>query len=85
VLDPARHSLAYLFVILAHYQALQTKGNKQFPDSFQPGGELWSKSVIFLKVFDPIQVRYAGHEWRKVIELVARAAEMVSRVCFLFC
>lgn len=36
--------------------------------------------MLFLKTFDPIQVKYAGYEWRKVVESVARAAEAVSKV-----
>lgn len=36
----------------------------------------------FMEVFDTIQVRYAGAEFRRLIELVARTARMASKVCF---
>lgn len=45
----------------------------------RPGGRLWSKALLFLKTFDPVQVRYAGQEWRRLVELVAKAAETVSK------
>lgn len=34
----------------------------------------------YLKVFDHVQVRYAGHEWRQLVELVAQAAHEDSKV-----
>lgn len=36
--------------------------------------------VGFLERFDPVQVRYAGHEWRRVVEMVAKSARAVSKV-----
>lgn len=39
--------------------------------------------VSYLRAFDPVQVRYAGQEWRQLVELVAKAAQMISKVgCF---
>lgn len=38
------------------------------------------KVLDFMEVFDPIQVRYAGAEFRRLIELVARTAQVASKV-----
>lgn len=40
---------------------------------------MWSKAVHFLMGFDPIQVRYAGSEWRELVELVGQSAFAVSK------
>lgn len=36
--------------------------------------------IDFLERFDPVQVRYAGHEWRRVVESVAKSARACSKV-----
>ena len=46
--------------------------------TFPPGGHLWQKMLVFMERFDPVQVRYLGHDWRRLIETVARAAELSS-------
>lgn len=40
------------------------------------------KILDFIEVFDTIQVRYAGAEFRRLIELVARTAQVASKVGF---
>ncbi|KKZ67104.1 hypothetical protein EMCG_07214 [[Emmonsia] crescens] len=79
LLDPGRQTLAYLFVLLSHYQVSQENTKESFPAAWLPGGEIWLKSVALLKVFDPIQVRYAGQEWRSLVEMTAKSAEIASR------
>lgn len=46
----------------------------------RPGGDLWSKGIRLLMSFDPIQMRYAGREWRELVELLAKSALSVSKV-----
>jgi COP9 signalosome complex subunit 3 len=58
---------------------LGDRHNQRLPKDVQPGGDLWKRAIEFLKVFDPIQVRYAGQEWRRLIELVAHAAQAASK------
>ncbi|ODH46652.1 hypothetical protein GX48_07262 [Paracoccidioides brasiliensis] len=79
LLDPGRQTLAYIFVLLSHYQVSQEDTKEPFPVAWRPGGELWSKSITLLKVFDRIQVRYAGQEFRNLVEIVAKSAEISSR------
>ncbi|EFE42211.1 COP9 subunit 3, putative [Trichophyton verrucosum HKI 0517] len=67
ILDPAIHSVAYLHVLLACHQISQ----KSDKSSFQPGGESWEKALIFFEEFDPVQVRYAGREFTKLVEIIA--------------
>lgn len=80
ILDPAKQSLSYLFVLSAHYHGCQTSTNQYFPGPTQPGGAIWCKSVMFLQVFDHVQVRYAGHEFNKLTDFVAKASELALRV-----
>ncbi|EFQ98902.1 COP9 signalosome complex subunit 3 [Nannizzia gypsea CBS 118893] len=70
ILDPALHSVAYLNVLLAYYQVAQ----KSDKSSFQPGGEGWKKALLFFETFDPIQVRYAGREFTRLVEIIASIA-----------
>ncbi|GIJ88422.1 hypothetical protein Asppvi_007346 [Aspergillus pseudoviridinutans] len=74
-LNPSLHSVAYLFVFHARVKVL----GERLPKDVQPGGHLWKRAIEFLRVFDPIQVRYAGQEWRRLIELVANAAQASSK------
>lgn len=50
------------------------------PPALLPPGNLWSRIVTYLRAFDPVQVRYAGQEWRQLVEIVAQAAQVVSKV-----
>ena len=34
----------------------------------------------FMDTFDPVQVRYVGFEWRRLIDAVVRVAEASSNV-----
>lgn len=52
-------------------------------EDLQPGNLLWSRTVTFLKTFDPNQVRCAASEWRVVIEFISRVAEVENKVIFL--
>ncbi|PWY93367.1 COP9 signalosome complex subunit 3 [Aspergillus sclerotioniger CBS 115572] len=78
-LNPSQHTLSYLFILIFQIEALQNKTKNIVPDEIKPGNDLWAKSVFFLRSFDPIQVRYAGHEWRQLIELIGQAAETVAK------
>ncbi|KAK2861280.1 hypothetical protein FQN49_004366 [Arthroderma sp. PD_2] len=79
ILDPAKHSLAYLHVLLAYYQIAQKPGKLANPDTFQPGGQAWGKALEFFEVFDPIQVRYAGREFARLVEIIVIIADSNSR------
>ncbi|KAF9694984.1 hypothetical protein EKO04_006739 [Ascochyta lentis] len=68
VLNPAVNSIAYAFALRHRIAAAVDK--KPPPDSVQPGGALWNKTVLFLETFDAVQIRYAGQEWKKVVDYV---------------
>ena len=56
---------------------------KSSAEAIVPGGALWNKLVFFLETFDPIQMRYAGHEYKRLVdyvELLARDAGSVRRL-----
>ncbi|OAX83819.1 hypothetical protein ACJ72_01820 [Emergomyces africanus] len=79
LLDPGRQTLGYLFVLLSHYQVSQENTKESFPTAWLPGGQIWLKSVALLKMFDPLQIRYAGQEWRGLVEMVAKSSKIASR------
>jgi COP9 signalosome complex subunit 3 len=73
------NSIAYAFALRHRIAAITDK--KTLPDSVKPGGSLWNKLVLFLETFDPIQMRYAGHEWKKVVDYVEPIARAAGSVC----
>lgn len=81
-LSPSTHSLAWLYVLCAHTgEAVELPTSvKAVPESFRPQGHLWKKTVLFFRSFDPVQVRYAGHEWRRLVEYVERSATLSGEV-----
>lgn len=44
------------------------------------GGRLWPRIVAFFERFDPIQVRYAGSQFRFVVEVVGYGARQTGHV-----
>ena len=59
-------------------------GGKQkagtLPEAFEPGARLWQKMLDFMERFDPVQVRYAGNELRRLADLTALKACRASQV-----
>ncbi|CAI6334652.1 unnamed protein product [Periconia digitata] len=75
VLDPAVNSIAYAFTLRNRIQHAIDKNNTQ---TLKPGNALWNKLVQFLESFDPIQMRYAGVEYKKLVEYVELIARGVN-------
>ncbi|KAI4112890.1 MAG: hypothetical protein LQ345_006027 [Seirophora villosa] len=69
ILDPSINTLPYLYVLLAHIHAGKQK--------VIIGESLWQKTSNFLERFDPVQVRYVGVEFRRII-LFMRDTALVS-------
>ncbi|KAL8765421.1 MAG: hypothetical protein Q9209_007489 [Squamulea sp. 1 TL-2023] len=63
ILDPSINTLPFLYVLLANLGAGKQKATTV-------GNPLWLKSVEFLHRFDPVQVRYVGTEFRRLIMYV---------------
>ncbi|PLN77478.1 COP9 signalosome complex subunit 3 [Aspergillus taichungensis] len=78
-LVPSEHSLSYLYVLNYRIQSIQNSTKNILPDDILPGGYSWERAVLFLQQFDPIQMRYAGQEWRNLVHLVSQAALAVSK------
>ncbi|KAL4869949.1 hypothetical protein BDV12DRAFT_166695 [Aspergillus spectabilis] len=74
-ISPSVHSLSFLYLLRFQIQQAQKRSKRDIPDDLLPGGILWKQTVSFLRSFDPIQIRYAGLEWRQLVELVASAAQ----------
>jgi COP9 signalosome complex subunit 3 len=82
MLDPNVNSLAYLHTLLIHARSRPGREAESVPGylCIAPSERLWSKMVGFLGSFDKRQIRYAGSEWRKVIEIVAESAKKTGQV-----
>jgi COP9 signalosome complex subunit 3 len=72
ILSPSVNSIAYAFALRQRIHAVVDK--RTVPDTLQPGGELWNKLVLWLETFDPVQIRYAGTEWKKLVDFVEQIA-----------
>ncbi len=48
-----------------------------------PGGALWAKVEDFTERFDPVQIRYAGNLFTRLIDMVAKAARTALKVGFI--
>ncbi|KAL9596924.1 MAG: hypothetical protein Q9219_005487 [cf. Caloplaca sp. 3 TL-2023] len=60
ILDPSINTLPYLYALLAHINANRQKASIV-------GGALWFKTLDFFDNFDPVQVRYVGTEFRRLV------------------
>ncbi|KAJ5543037.1 hypothetical protein N7535_005461 [Penicillium sp. DV-2018c] len=76
--DPAVESIPYLFVLHMQIQRTQEGSGDAFPVDLLPMGKLWARAAHFLGCFDRVQVRYAGREWRQLVELVGKASQAAS-------
>jgi COP9 signalosome complex subunit 3 len=77
VLDPTTNSIAYAVTLRIRIGAAIERKSL---DQLRPGNLLWNKLVLFLESFDPVQMRYAGHEWRKLIDYVEQIARATGTV-----
>lgn len=65
-------------------QKAQELNADSLPADLRPPGRLWTCAAHFLASFDGVQVRYAGREWRLLVELVGQASQAASMVSQLF-
>ncbi len=81
IIDPSKNTLPYLYTLLAH---ICGSGGKQkagsISDSFSPGSALWQKMLDFMERFDERQIRYAGTELRRLIDITATKAQRALQV-----
>ena len=72
------NSIAYAFALRYRIAALVEK--RSVPDALKPGGALWNNLVLFLETSDPVQLRYVGQEWRKLVEFTEQIARATGSV-----
>ncbi|KAF2495050.1 hypothetical protein BU16DRAFT_378766 [Lophium mytilinum] len=79
ILNPSVNSIPYAFALFHRTQTHDwPKGPKSVPDTFRPGGASWGKLVEFLDSFDPVQMRYIGDVWRRLVEYCDRVARVMG-------
>ncbi|KAF2853966.1 hypothetical protein T440DRAFT_295268 [Plenodomus tracheiphilus IPT5] len=75
VLNPSVNTIAYAFALRHRISSLIDK--RTVSDTLKPEGSLWSSLVLFFETADPVQLRYVGQEWKRLVdftEQIARAA-----------
>lgn len=77
--DPESDSIAYLFLLRLQIQTFQRAARDAPPTELLPSGTVWSRAARYLRLFDRGQVRYAGLEWRQLVEFVGKAAQAASQ------
>ncbi|QKX58965.1 uncharacterized protein TRUGW13939_06093 [Talaromyces rugulosus] len=73
--DPSIHSLSYLLVLHFHGKTVEKSPHTVAASDTRLGGSFWARCLLFLRTFDPVQVRHAANEWHKLVGYVARSAE----------
>lgn len=74
-LDPALDTLPFLYTLHAQVQLMVQKPTKTVLPALLPGGGLFERLSVFLRSFDPVEVRYAGPQWRFVMDTLADIAQ----------
>lgn len=76
------NTIPYLYVLVHQFQSKVDPASSapNVPDECRPGGELWLKLINFLNVFDPVQIRYVGSEWRIAVEYVDKIVHLTDTV-----
>ncbi|KAF1949316.1 hypothetical protein CC80DRAFT_429572 [Byssothecium circinans] len=75
VLDPTTNSIAYAVTLRLR---IQNAIDRKATAPLQPGNSLWNSLVLFLESFDPVQMRYAGIEYKRLVEYVEQIARGVG-------
>jgi len=71
------NSIAYAFALRHRIAAF----GRSIPETFRPGGDSWNKLVLWLETFEPVQMRYAGNEYRRLVDYVEQIARATDSVC----
>lgn len=81
VLLPAINTIPYLCILNSLIDSSVASGkatSRSLPQSVLPDGALWPFITAVLNDFDPVQVRYAGPEFIKIVDVVVKGAEQTS-------
>ncbi|KAF2195486.1 hypothetical protein K469DRAFT_616181 [Zopfia rhizophila CBS 207.26] len=80
VLNPTVNSIAYTYALQARIVAAgeNPKLQKNIPDQLRPGGSVWNKLALFMETFDPVQMRYVGPEWKRLVDYIERVARVMG-------
>lgn len=76
VLNPAVNTIAYAYAL--RHRVTGHVEKRTIPDSLKPGGTLWNCLVLFLETADPVQLRYVGPEWKRLVEATEQIARAIG-------
>ncbi|KAH8704691.1 putative COP9 subunit 3 [Talaromyces proteolyticus] len=78
-INPSTHSLSYLLVLHFHLKTLEKTPNDNVSTETRPGSVFWTRSTMFLRTFEPNQIKFAGSEWYRLMGFIATTAEMENK------
>ncbi|KIW27912.1 uncharacterized protein PV07_07609 [Cladophialophora immunda] len=80
-ISPSNHTILYTYVLVAGIEASAASGKappKQLPSTALPEGALWPYIAQLLLEFDPVQARYCGVQFLRIVDCVALGAEQTA-------
>ncbi|KIW89453.1 uncharacterized protein Z519_09609 [Cladophialophora bantiana CBS 173.52] len=78
---PSSHTILYTYILVAGIEASAASGKappRQLPSTALPEGALWPYITQLLFEFDPIQTRYCGIQFMRIVDCVALGAEQTA-------
>ncbi|CRG84672.1 COP9 signalosome complex subunit 3 [Talaromyces islandicus] len=82
--DPSIHSLPYLLVLHFHGKTVEKNSHTILAGDSRPGGSFWTRCLLFLRTFDPTQVRHAMKEWHKLVGTYSLALPVIDQTICQF-
>ncbi|KIY03213.1 uncharacterized protein Z520_01680 [Fonsecaea multimorphosa CBS 102226] len=80
-ISPSAHTILYTYMLVAGMEASAASGKappRQLPSTVLPEGALWPYIAQLLLEFDPVQARYCGAQFLRIVDCVALGAEQTA-------
>ncbi|OAP65465.1 hypothetical protein AYL99_01437 [Fonsecaea erecta] len=80
-IPPSDHTILYTYMLVAGIEVSAASGKvapRQLPSTVLPEGALWPYIAQLLLEFDPVQARYCGAQFLRIVDCVAMGAEQTS-------
>ena len=82
LLNPSVNTIAYIFTLQARIALAgdNPQTPRHIPEPHKPGGAIWNKITLLLETADPVQLRYVGTEWRRLVGYIETVARVIGSV-----
>lgn len=75
-LDPSIDTIPYACILDTILKAKVTP--KSITESLYPGGALWRNLAAFVATYNPVEARYIGSRWRRLVAIFANTSKYPS-------